>query len=385
MNMLRSFLPVGQGAFYSEKFANKDNSNINVIYDCGSLTNSKFVNQQIRKNYAKGEIIHAVFLSHLDEDHINGLPYLLQYCNVKNIFLPLLAEEAREYLKIYNMIYSKGSHPFSVSFAVNPYQTIENLNLSDPPHIYIITPFTKPSTPEEKQFYNIDDTNKKNITYVSSGENIISRFSSNIDYVNLIWQYIPFNFRQDTRIDELKRNLKKVFGKVPTADELANMLKEEKNIKKIKKAYSNLHGSFNTNSMVVYSGPALKKITDIINCLLLTYSLPSIHKNILAYSSGCLYMGDYDASGTQKWKELQNAMSAYWSEIGLIQIPHHGSSHNFNPKLIRSNCQYIISAGTRNRFRHPHEHVLKSLLLKRIFPYIVTEQSASRRDYLIIL
>lgn len=40
--MLRSFLPVGQGAFYFERFE-YDKDRINIIYDCGSLTDVSIV------------------------------------------------------------------------------------------------------------------------------------------------------------------------------------------------------------------------------------------------------------------------------------------------------------------------------------------------------
>ena len=86
--MIRSFLPVGQGAFYCEQFMwNFETERINIVYDCGSSTNVKLVEEQIKNNFEKDEIIHAVFISHLDEDHINGIPFLLKYCKVKkNLF-----------------------------------------------------------------------------------------------------------------------------------------------------------------------------------------------------------------------------------------------------------------------------------------------------------
>ena len=84
--MIRSFLPVGQGAFYCECFDLRNEYRLNVIYDCGSATSVKFVEQAIKNNFTKGETIHAVFISHLDEDHINGIPYLLRYCRVEKIF-----------------------------------------------------------------------------------------------------------------------------------------------------------------------------------------------------------------------------------------------------------------------------------------------------------
>lgn len=371
--MIRSFLPVGQGAFYSETFACEGHPTFNMIYDCGSLKNVELVNQQIRRNYVQGEVIDAVFLSHLDGDHINGLPYLLRYCNVKNIFLPLLTQEVKEYLKIYNRIYSIDSLNFLVDFVSNPYQALESLHLSEFPQIYLVEPF-ETEIPR-------DDVDYRNAVHVSSGENVVFQLSRSTEHYNLIWQYIPFNFRQNFRLDELKNSLQQVFGNIPTAAELADMLEYEKNIKKIKKAYSSIHGSFNVNSMVLYSGPDLQGICDVFKCDLLGCE-KSTERNT-NIDAGCLYMGDYDASGVQKWEQLNHALADCWPKIGLIQIPHHGSSYNFNEKLICPKCQYIISAGTKNRFGHPHGAVLKSLLLNGKIPYIVTEQNASRRDFII--
>lgn len=68
--MLRSFLPVGQGAFYFERFE-YDKDRINIIYDCGSLTDVSIVEEEIHSNFEKGEDIEVVFISHVDQDHIN--------------------------------------------------------------------------------------------------------------------------------------------------------------------------------------------------------------------------------------------------------------------------------------------------------------------------
>lgn len=99
----RSFLPVGQGAFYTEQFT-YDSQKVNVIYDCGSTTDIKKVEEQIENRFSKNEIINAVFLSHLDRDHINGLPYLLKYCIVKNLFFPLITKESKGMLRLYDSL-----------------------------------------------------------------------------------------------------------------------------------------------------------------------------------------------------------------------------------------------------------------------------------------
>lgn len=54
--MLRSFLPVGQGAFYREVFNLKDGRHT-IIYDCGSLTAKSIVEQQIKDEFEEGEVI----------------------------------------------------------------------------------------------------------------------------------------------------------------------------------------------------------------------------------------------------------------------------------------------------------------------------------------
>lgn len=74
-SMIRKFLPVGQGAFYYEHFGECETSTgkvINVVYDCGSSTDVKIVEQQIERNFSRKEKINALVISHLHEDHING-------------------------------------------------------------------------------------------------------------------------------------------------------------------------------------------------------------------------------------------------------------------------------------------------------------------------
>ena len=89
--MQRLFLPVGQGAFYCEKFSEEDFcGKVNVVYDCGSLSGLSLLKAEIERVFDHGEIIDALFLSHLHEDHINGLPFLMKRCQVKRVYLPMV-------------------------------------------------------------------------------------------------------------------------------------------------------------------------------------------------------------------------------------------------------------------------------------------------------
>ena len=130
--MLRSFLPVGQGAFYRECFDQKEtHDNINIVYDCGSLTDVRIVEREIRNNFEYGETIDALFISHLDEDHVNGIPSLLTYCNVKRIYFPIITSENRKFMEIYYR--ANNIRGFSFDFFMDPYETVRNISPDNAP------------------------------------------------------------------------------------------------------------------------------------------------------------------------------------------------------------------------------------------------------------
>lgn len=364
--MIRSFLPVGQGAFYCEQFMGAfETERINIVYDCGSSTNVKLVEEQIKNNFEKDEIIHAVFISHLDKDHINGIPFLLKYCKVKKIFFPLLTESNAKYIKIYNLIKNNEKESFVSSFVDNPYEAFNQLNIGYSPRLYQIN--------ENEQRDNRIDA----IT-ISSGENVADIiFENTIRKYDIYrkWVYIPYNFRETDRIKQLQDELNKLFGKSMNNEDIQVIWETGTEIERenIKKSYKKVKGSFNTNSMILYSGTKER-------CLGQSVANTNYYRcfcNCNLKNIGCLYMGDYDAFGQDKWKELINAYDTYWNNIGCVQIPHHGSKHNYNKELTKLNAYYIISAGMNNRYYHPHSLVIKDLLFNGRVPYIITENKSS--------
>ena len=97
-----------------------------------------------------------------------------------------------------------------------------------------------------------------------------------------------------------------------------------------------------------------------------------------AKEGGCLYLGDYDASGNERFNQLKVAYDELWYKIGCIQIPHHGSHYNFNSGLVDKNRFYFVSAGIKNPYHHPHSKVITELLLEEHHPLVITENPESR-------
>lgn len=378
--MKRTFLPVGQGAFYLERFEEEVGEKINVIYDCGSSTDVKLVNYRIKQYLKKEETIDALIISHLDEDHINGIPFLLKYCHVEKIYFPIIASRNKVLMSIGFEI--KGCDQFVTDFIDNPTIAIRNLQLEYEPQLIQI------------REYEYESFNDYDIISISSGQNLVDDIinSRRLHNDSLIskWEYIPYNFRQSERIKKLFKELGDRFERKININELETLWRSGSNIDrdKIKEAYKKVPGTLNTNSMTLFSGTTNPSSFQYVNCWYRHFGRRCCHCCAgvrQKQTSGCLYMGDYDASGSQKWMNLKEAYKLYWNNIGCVQVPHHGSRHNFNKELLAIKCIYVISAGYSNKYRHPHATVLKQFIFNHIIPCIVTEYDESELSISVIL
>lgn len=355
----RLILPVGQGAFYVEKFKNGKN----IVYDCGSISNRKKIPKLIEKYFGKNEAIEALFISHLDKDHMNGVEELLKQCEVKRICFPLITEEMKLALKIKVMIeeamgnsYSK----FMKEFVEDPEAAIKKIKED----IKIKLIEILPNDEENNKKNDNEDTKNQKIKRIKkkSGEDIAEEIEGLEHSCNENkWELIPYNFKQETRINEFEKKLEKEFGKKISLKEVEKIWKEnEDNREKIKKVYESLKGDLNTNSMTLFSG------------------VRQVGKQMQYDSSyvkvGCLYTGDYEAKGKNKWKTLEEAYTEYWKWIGMIQVPHHGPIRNCNDALISKKAVYFLSAGEKNTYKHPSQNVVRGIRFKyHNNLYIVTE------------
>lgn len=366
--MIRKFLPVGQGAFYCEQFGREDNEDrVNIVYDCGTLSGQNCLETCIRDIFKQGETIHAVFLSHLHEDHINGLPFLMKYCRVEKIFFPLITESNVPYMSLYNTIKTNNQNAFSVKFIRNPYEAFDTLGLEYTPQLYGVTSDT-------------EDGLRIDARPVASGRDVSGHiFDSGMRKMNLCndWLYVPYNFKQDDRLRNLQRQFQIIMGQQLTGDRLQALW--EDNIgsarKDIKEAYRRVKGDFNTNSMTLYSGIKCDIKAQVLFCK--NHIRCCCTNQYVAKKIGCLYTGDYDAKEQEHWEALYNAYNTYWGSIGCVQLPHHGSRYNYNEGFMALDAFFIMSAGLNHRHNHPHSNVIKNLLYYGRFPHIVTEQRTS--------
>ena len=242
MKIIRTFHPIGQGAFYSESF-HYNKKKINIIYDCGSLTSIDEIKNEIELSFPENTVIDAVFISHFDTDHVNAIPFLINRCNVKNIFFPLISEEDKILLKI-KAILEETVNVFAINFIENPKHTIVNLiNLKDNniPRLIAVQAINDETQENNEQYDHV----------IPSGIDVSDIISS--DLKNLKWEFIPHNFKQKERIKEFRelKQYKDLLKEVPdySLENLSSYLQNSKDskdkISELREAYKNISGNLN--------------------------------------------------------------------------------------------------------------------------------------------
>jgi beta-lactamase superfamily II metal-dependent hydrolase len=340
----RTFHAVGQGAFYTEEFSG-NNCHLTIVYDCGSSTDEQILRDRIDETFSENKTIDALFISHFHADHINGIKHLLEHCIVKKIFLPVLDSVAREIMRISCLIDGSSKESFAFQFVKDPAGTVKNIVGSksggNPPA-------------DEPEIIGVEETAADgNESLISIKGNINSGTNITVDNATAEWVYIPFNFREESRYNKLE---KYIADKCPELDFAKIIENWDEYKEKLQDIYDHIPGDLNTNSLVIYSGPRKDVLME--------------KKERIA----CLFTGDYNLKGRQKWDAFERAYGDYFKKIFVLQVPHHGSKYNFNVKLLQTQIPcFVISAGTKNKFGHPDPDVRECLSQKSKALFLVDE------------
>lgn len=429
MFMRRIFLPVGQGAFYCERFTSPG-PRINIVYDCGTLSDMNALQREVDREFGQDDIIDAVFISHLHEDHFNGLGILLKKCKIRSVYLPHMETLDLRLMQLdYVTRKRMSSDNTNVNDGLLADSILEDAKLKNDADLE--RGFKEALRESIKQESNEHSSNER-----SDIAQIDFKFVSDQkeEYINVgqlygDWRETIFNswrckaFCITSRdapavqevIDELKKICGYPLGEVVADDVLAKELgnkiesikagkTDEKDpgnlLEKIRDIYDKAYakakgkktgtGEFNVNSLVLYSGCDNRSGLAVVRRPTCCYG-KSLNGNMCSHPAvkvGCLYTGDCDAK--DHWDNLYGGLTLEeWQTIGCIQIPHHGSERSFNEKFLDNNpfpgpatC-HVISAGLGNGYKHPSESVIKMYNQRRCFPIVVTQDPGSLAEWCI--
>jgi hypothetical protein len=343
--------------------------------------------------------VEILFLSHLHIDHVNLVEILLQARRPNHVVLPLLSNKDKIDLTIWNAMTSKPNR-FTGQAIWNPTEVFgENV-------VTLVRPATVNYPPSEADPTFTFDALPP---VVSSGARIRRDNRSK-------WVFVPFNFQSDKRSSILGSLLSEASIQINSADEFNAIWNDPFQKRKLIEIYKKLPGNLNANSMTLYSGPeglnhpwddhylhhfwddwpfycgwdnmsrhySLSALPRRIGTVLrLLWPVPVNYRylggfllaDLPHFRPGCLYLGDYEAKGRLKYRQLSMSYAHYWPYIGFVQIPHHGSWHNYNIEINRhAPLVSVISAGRFNKYGHPHLKTLFCIMSNGGLPVVVDER-----------
>ena len=369
MKITRIIHPIGQGGFYSETLKEGDQE-VTVVYDCGG--NSKPFMENYLKNYfpkidedptKQKKTIDAVFISHMHEDHVNGLIFLLENYNVRYLFLPQL--NLGELLEVY-VYNSKKSNSVG-----NQLLSIFYANNQDVMTFRDTLVYKVPHSNEDGLLQLEISENDLNIQQ----NNHISHFSRGMKiHYNRKWLFIPYNPPRHTILNGERRSFYNYFRDILNGGKEFGINDIKSIVKKIgkracKEVYKEYFGSHNSYSMTLFSGAVLSDIENYHNDYYYYIPWPHLPFN----SPNCLYMGDFEAKDDVSLRNLRNFYNPIWESISSLQVPHHGSRNNHNPLLYNFARLGFISVGEKNRYHHPNVDTLIGIKEMYCEPILVTE------------
>ena len=370
----RSLLAVGHGAFCWEHFEFEDQK-YNIIYDCGSSSKREFLDREI-EYVANGvqQHIDAIFISHLDRDHVNGLAKLIEKgIKIGAIYLPFIDNTTKAIMKlgwsikrnydaisaVQNALELLTRRQNTVLFRVLPREG-DGGNADDKPRPII----------GDGQIREVDGR-KIRMRDVRSGQNLA------LPWLTDRWMLKPFNFRQDELMETIRQELGAIAQRCGrNLDEIGYIYADPNINRGIKDDIRNVykrHGGLNLNSMTVYSGPWPTQDTEMHKQVLYIRDDQSICEwtmkhhfgglnncDFMSYNLGCLYTGDYCAKQDKQWGALKNSYRLEWDMIGCVQLPHHGSERNFNNQFATMNVCFFASSKSNDQ-KHLGKNVVATL------------------------
>lgn len=347
MEVTRIIHPIGQGAFYTESIKTNDNL-YNVVYDCGSGNHKytpKRLKQDIASFYNPDDVIDLLFISHFDNDHINGIRELKKRTsNIRNIVVPLIEENDFWYYQIEN--------PSFETF----YRSLSEIADSA---VYRVKPYN-----EDEEENNIPINDVAPIILSENGR-VDIKVSCTTKFAlapHIDWCYITFNYDQQIRLTKLQNEL-------AIQGITEDILKQgwgimEQHLKEIKQAYKRVaKDGANNSSLIVYSGGMYNSY----NCRRHKIRQPNCNcfgRFEFLESEGCLYLGDTDLNQPKLLGTLINRLNLVIDRISTIQIPHHGAYKNFNPNIMMLNANwqdFFVSFGNTNSYGHPSVKVVSTI------------------------
>ena len=381
----RTLHPVGHGAFFTEHLKTVDSKArekafFNVVYDCGATARGQNVSSLVKKEiditFEKDEHIDILFISHFDEDHTNGLVYLLENTKMDEdtcVVIPFRFP--------YILMVLDTSYPSLARF-------IDGARQKGVRFVGIHGEGLGPMPDGDKR-----EENNGKVLQIDKN-NLFTAWD--VENKQPLWYFYPF---MNVNVGSLQQVFERAISddeklKGVNLDDPKVVIAHRDDLKKIYKGIGKSKNNvtkINVNSLLMLSFPAR---IDIKEC----YSRVGHESGFDmdprmmpgAYADcgiTCLYTGDSVVDNAGMDKIDRHAVSVMknlsgFEMIHLFQIPHHGSDHSFSPNffaaLDRKVIATFVNGNPYRRWCRGYRDLTREATGYRIPFYVVSQSYHSR-------
>ncbi|WP_339890238.1 hypothetical protein [uncultured Flavobacterium sp.] len=401
LNSFFKFHPIGQGGFYTGllDFYGSNHSQFNFVYDCGTLSERSNLDYAIEsyKNRLCNKTIDILFISHLDDDHVNGIVDLLNGIRCQNIYLPYLTPFERLLVAIRHNPGDTDVFPNFIRFITSPHDYLLEIEGANIGRINYIKGNSEGEFSIEKKVIDPNETNNEftdnldllpqsefNAEIASLSQNLKIAFKKANGKLNFgfLWEFYLFHEPGTFAQIVLFRNaIHDIYGfevdEQLSSAELVTILGNSDNLKELRKRFRAIFRNLNKTSLLVQHKPLSYKYSSINKDQYFTWNVdhyfnPSIknfrrlinsNANPIDYSWGVtLLTGDIGLDQIENSSYIENHLK----HVQVFQVPHHGSNTGWNKRYLeklnnKGLTSSIINFGYGNTYGHPKSIVLQDL------------------------
>lgn len=364
------FRPVGQGLFSVGEVKELDSDHsFRWVYDCGTLSGIKIVEDQIKLcKSIYGQNINVLFLSHFDTDHINGVCQLLSCFQINTVVLPYTALWERLVVAFLSDIHVDDD---LIDFFIDPGAYL--IRQADG-KIISIAYIERFGDSIESDMSEIrmrasdivfgDDDGRDSLLGKITGEYIL-RSGLKFMYGN-VWELIPYNFA--------RKNNNAWSAFIKAVEQYKNVLlngssKKINILNQLKILYDSQFGrtsiARNFISTFLYSGMIEDRYA-IVTTDCYDDMAYSILSNQITKKTGCIYSGDGFLNTNRRISTYADFLGPERiNNIFCFQVPHHGSKrshHHSLPTVLHPAASIFSSDPGNKKYKHPNRCVLQDYL-----------------------
>ncbi|MFT8783858.1 hypothetical protein [Acetobacter syzygii] len=416
---------VGQGFFNSGDLHDENGwCRLRYVVDCGSKATYQSAREKQIDDFVSsigsGGMIDLLLVSHVHEDHVNGIERLFDPSTglkVDTIMLPLMTVQERliAFARSVDEDSSSAASAFYQRFVIDPVAALSEFN---PRHIILVRPGATddaapgstddPVTPLPGSEELLDPEDKEDrrewrfvgkrqledqIDYSTSsraGREV--RISVMPDSAGIavpskdcLWDWLIAPYvdpKVEAGIAQFERTLSRRLGikvadlrkQLVNAAYVQNLIVSEVN--KLIAAYQKVVSNLNVTSLCVYSGPAASPVKHECRLLKIKFG-----EYFLGYAGRGGWLGTGDAALKEKTR-LDPFLRHYGrllNEVDTLTMPHHGSDGNFHPDLLdKVEPTLCVAAADRiSNWRHPGTSVVQSVASRGILLFVATADERS--------